>query len=128
MIFKKTWISIADNTNVNWLQIFHLYKGFHRKQTKIGFFVKGSARSVEPPRVEYKGFKFKFNKKGDICRALIIRAKKPNLRYDGSVVYFYNNNGVLIRKKQDLKSKYLFGPVTSNLKRKKFKTLYKTIL
>lgn len=128
MIFKKTWLSVADNTNVNWMQVFHLYRGFHRRQTHIGFFVKGSARVVEPPRVEYKGFKFKFNKKGDICRALIIRARKPITRFDGSVVYFQTNNSILIRKKQDLKSKYLFGPVTSTLKRKKFKTLYKTIL
>jgi large subunit ribosomal protein L14 len=128
MIFKKTWLSISDNTNVNWIQVFHLYKGFHRKRTKLGFFVKGSARSVEPPRLEYKGFKFKFNKKGDICRSIIIRTSLPTKRLDGSVIYFKKNNGVLIRKKQDLKSKYLFGPISSGLNRKKFKTLFKTII
>ena len=61
MIFKQTWLSVSDNTNVRWLQVFHLYKGFHRKSTKVGFFIKGSARVIEPPRIEYKGFKFKFN-------------------------------------------------------------------
>jgi len=128
MIFHKTWLSVADNTNINWMQVFHLYRGFKRRQSEIGFFVKGSARVVEPPRIEYKGFKFKFNKKGDICRALIIRARKPISRFDGSVIYFSMNNSILIRKKQDVKSKYLFGPVPATLKRKKFKTLYKTIL
>ena len=128
MIFKKTWLSLSDNTNVRWLQVFHLYKGFHRRQTYLGFFVKGSARVVEPPRIEYKGFKFKFNKKGDICRGLIVRSCFPNKRLDGSVTYFYNNNLILIKKKQNPKSKYLLGPSTFNLKRKKFKTIFKLVL
>ena len=59
MIQKKSWLNVSDNTNVNWLQTFHLYKGFKRRSSTIGFFIKASARIVEPPRVEYKGFKFK---------------------------------------------------------------------
>jgi large subunit ribosomal protein L14 len=128
MILKLTWLSIADNTNVKWLQVFHLYKGFHRKRTGLGFFIKGSARIVEPPRIEYKGFKFKFNKKGDICRAIIVRTKFPTKRLDGSVLYFRYNNALLIRKKQDLKSKYVFGPVSSTINRKKFKSIFKTVI
>lgn len=128
MIFKKTWLSVADNTNVRWIQIFHLYKGFHRKSSMIGFFVKGSARVVEPPRLEYKGFKFKFNKKGDICRGIIIRAKYVRRKNDGSSISFNNNNTILLKKKQDVKSKYIYGPATSLIKRKKFITLFSTIL
>jgi len=128
MITKKTWLSVSDNTNVRWMQVFHLYKGFSRTSTPVGFFVKGSARVVEPPRIEYKGFKFKFNRKGDICRGLLIRAKFPVHKADGLVVHFNNNNVILIRKKQDLRSKYLFGPVTNQLKRKKFKALFKVVL
>ena len=128
MIFKQTWLSISDNTNVRWLQVFHLYKGFHRKSTKIGFFIKGSARVVEPPRVEYKGFKFKFNKKGDICRGLIVRNRYRVKKNDGSVIYFKKNNIILLKKKQDLKSKYLYGPVSLALKRKKFLTLFSSVI
>jgi large subunit ribosomal protein L14 len=127
MIFKKTWLNVADNTNVEWLQIFHLYKGFFRKKTTIGFFVKGSARVVEPPRLEYKGFKVKFNKKGDICRGLLIRTKYKTCRCDGSVNYFNNNSLILIKKKQDIKSKYLFGPISYILRRKKFLSLFKKV-
>ena len=128
MIFKKSWISITDNTNVNWIQIFHLYKGFFRKTSTIGLFLKGSARIVEPPRLEYKGFKFKFNKKGDICRSLLIRTKFKITKNDGTVALFNQNDGILIKKKQDLKSKYLFGPVTKKLKRKKILTLFKIVI
>jgi len=128
MILKQTWLSIADNTNIRWFQVFHLYKGFDRRRTSLGFFVKGSARVVEPPRIEYKGFKFKFSKKGDICRAIIIRTKWPTKRLDGSVLKFKINNALIIKKKQDLRSKYVFGPVSATIQRKKFKTIFKTIL
>jgi len=128
VIFRKTWISAADNTNVRWLQIFHLYKGFFRKSSSVGFFVKGSVRVVEPPRIEYKGFKFKFNKKGDICRGLLVRVKYLISRQDGTSTLFRSNDVILLKKKQDVKSKYLYGPVPSQLKRKKFLSLYKNVI
>jgi len=128
MILRLTWLNISDNTNVKWLQVFHLYKGWKRKVTSSGFFIKGSARVVEPPRIEYKGFKFKFSKKGDICRSIVIQTKKPVSKKDGSVFYFPTNNSFLIRKKQDLRSKYIHGPVSSTFRRKKFKTLFRVVL
>ena len=108
--------------------MFHLYKGFKRTSTKTGFFVKGSAKIVEPPRIEYKGYKFKYNKKGNICRGLVIRQSYNIQRYDGSPIRFGANNVVLIKKKQNLKSKYLVGPTTLFLKRKKFKSLFPNLI
>jgi ribosomal protein L14 len=90
--------------------------------------VKGSARVVEPPRVEYKGFKFKFNKKGDICRGIITRVASPLQRLDGSSARFFSNSSVLIKKKQNLKSKYLYGPIPSEVKRAKFKSVFKQVV
>lgn len=80
---------------------------------------------MEPPRIEYKGFKFKFNKKGDICRSLLIRTRFFIFRQDGSAVNFKSNGVVLLKKKQEVKSKYLYGPVSYKLKRKKFINLFK---
>jgi len=128
MISKQTWLFASDNTNVRWLKTFHLYKGFHRRATTVGFFIKGSARIVEPPRLEYKGFKFKFNKKGDVCRMILIRVARTLRRIDGSSTSFASNTGILIKKKQNVKSKYLQGPSTYHIKRKKFKTLYRTLV
>jgi large subunit ribosomal protein L14 len=128
MILKLSWLSIADNTNIRWLQVFHLYKGFNRRRTSLGFFIKGSARVVEPPRIEYKGFKFKFSRKGDICRGIIVRTKFPTKRLDGSVLLFRVNSLLIIKKKQDLRSKYVFGPVSATIQRKKFKSIFRTIL
>lgn len=127
MILKQSWLNVSDNTAVRWLRVFHLYKGFHRRSTTVGFFVKGSARVTEPPRLEYKGFKFKFNKKGDICRGLIVRSVYGLRRIDGGSSQFYANNTILIRKKQNIKSKYLLGPATYHVRRKKFKTALKSV-
>jgi large subunit ribosomal protein L14 len=128
MIFKKSWLNVADNTNVDWVQTFHLYKGFYRKFTKIGNFIKSSARIVEPPRIEYKGFKVKFNKKGDICRGLLIRTNYHIQNIDGLLTIFFNNSIILLKKKQELKSKYLFGPISRRMRRKKFMILFKNII
>lgn len=128
MIYKETWLSASDNTNVRWLKTFQLYKGFRRKVTKTGFFIKGSAKIVEPPRTEYKGFKFKFNKKGDICRGLIVRTKYKTSKYDSSFTIFYNNSIILLKKKYDVKSKYIYGPISTELRRKKFLNLFKVIV
>lgn len=128
MVTKQTWIHSSDNTNVRWLRTFHLYKGFDRRSSELGQFVKGSARIVEPPRIEYKGFKFKFNKKGDICRMILVRVAKPFRRIDGSAFKLNSNSGILIKKKQNIKSKYIQGITTYNLKRKKFKSVFKAVL
>jgi ribosomal protein L14 len=128
MIFKQTWLSITDNTNVRWLQVFQLYKGFNRRVTTIGFFIKGSARVVEPPRLEYKGFKFKFNRKGDICRGFISRTRYSTLSVDGCSTLFRTNDIILLKKKQEPKSKFVHGPVSYNIRRKKFLLLFPAII
>ena len=125
MIQKQTWLHIADNTTVKWLQIFHLYKGFSRRVSYPGHFVKGSARVVSPPQIEYKGFKFKFNSKGDICRSIFVRSYQTMRNNDSSKLSFNCNSGVLIKKRQIVKSKYLFGPVPRLIRRKKIQLLFK---
>ena len=127
MLYKESWVYITDNTNIRWVKVFHLYKGFYRKTSSIGFFIKGSARIVEPPRLEYKGFKYKYNLKGDIVRLLIVRVNKNIILNDGSIFQFYDNSVLSIKKKQDLKSKFINGPILKNFKRLKFLTLFKII-
>ena len=127
MIFKKSWLNISDGSNVKWVQTFHLYCGFYRKKTQSGFFIKSSVRLIEPPRIEYKGFKIKYNKKGDICKNLIVRTNYYCKKKNGFFIFFKKNNSILIKKKYEIKSKYLYGPIFINIKRKKLLNLYKII-
>jgi ribosomal protein L14 len=128
MLYKESWVHVSDSTNIRWIKIFHLYKGFHRKVTTQSYFVKGSARVVESPRVEYKGFKYKFNIKGDISRLMIVRDKKNNLYLDGSCTSINYNSAITIKKKSNPRSKFLFGPIPRTLKRKKFMSLYTYVI
>lgn len=128
MLQKESWVYVTDNTNIRWIKIFHLYKGFYRKKTTEGFFIKGSARVVEPPRIEYKGFKYKYAVKGDIARALIVRTNLFKTKKDLSMTKFDSNSLVVIRKKQDMQSKYVNGPISRSVNRKKFITLFKACL
>ncbi len=128
MLYKESWIHVADSTNIRWVKIFHLYKGFFRKVTSQSYFVKGSARVVESPRIEYKGFKYKFNIKGDISRLLIIRHNKANIHTDGSLTNLRHNAGITIKKKSNPRSKFVHGPISRTLKRRKFLSLYSYVL
>lgn len=120
MLLKESWVHVTDNTNIRWVKLFHLYKGFHRKSTTVSFFVKSSARVVEPPRVEYKGFKYKYSIKGDICRLLLVRVSRMNTSKSFFTTKFPSNEGVVVKKKQNASSKFLNGPTSRvSLKRRK---------
>ena len=128
MLYKESWVHVSDSTNIRWVKVFHLYKGFFRKVTSQSYFVKGSSRVVESPRIEYKGFKYKFNIKGDISRLLIVRHNKANIYLDGSYMSISQNSGITIKKKSNPRSKFLHSPISRNLKRKKFMSLYTYVL
>ena len=124
MLQKESWTYICDNTNVKWVKIFQLYKGFNRKHTYIGFFTKGSCRSVEPPRHEYKGYKYKFLIKGDISKQLLVRASKPIRCSSSKVFKLQTNDSIAIKKKMEPKSKFLLGPSLRVTKRKRISSLF----
>ena len=128
MVKISTWLTIGDATSIKWLQVFHLYKGFHRKSSKIGYFAKGSAKVVTPPRLEYQGFKSKHSIKGDIARVVLVTLSYNYPTLAGLKVISQVNRGAVIKKKNNLKSKYLLGFVQKSIKRKKYKTLYKVVL
>ena len=128
MLQKQTWLFITDNTNVRWINVFHLYKGSFRRSTSEGLFIKGSARVVEPPRIEYKGFKYRYKIKGDICRCWVVRTKLKVLTCDNRGVCFNDNAGININKKVNIMSKYINGPIANGVKRKKLMTLFKRVL
>jgi len=125
LLFKESYSYISDNSNVRWVKIFHLYKGFSRKKTTIGFFTKGSCRVVEPPRMEYKGFKYKYLIKGDIIKKLFVRSSRKHFSKTGKTLLLNSNSFICIKKKQEPKSKFLHGPFLRLSKRKKAMTLFK---
>jgi ribosomal protein L14 len=128
LVQKLTWVNINDSTNIRWSRVFHLYKGFVRKKTKPGFFVKASARVVEPPRIEYKGFKYKYSVKGDICRIYLVRSNYKLINKSNFQLYITGKTGFTIKKKNDPKSKFISGPVSRLIQRRKVLSLFKLVI
>lgn len=128
LLQKESWLFITDNTNVKWVKIFHLYKGFKRKTSKESYFVKSSARVVEPPRIEYKGFKYKYKVKGDICKVWICRTNKSRYLADKRQTKFIGNAGLNVSKKAVIMSKYINGPISKSVRQKKLLTLFSVVI
>lgn len=125
LINKLTWVNISDSSGVKWLNVFHLYGGFFKKSSKISSYVKGSSKIVNPPRVEYRGYKLRQIKKGVVLKSFIVKVKKQIRRNDFSYLNYSYNSVVLIKKKNTTMSKYLLGLALTDLKRKKYIYLFK---
>ena len=59
-------------------------------------------------------------KKGDVCKAVIVRTASDIRRKDGSVIRFDSNAAVLVNKDGEPIGTRIFGPVTRELRAKKF--------
>ena len=59
-------------------------------------------------------------KKGDVHRAVIVRTSKEVKRNDGTCIRFDKNAAVLVNKSNEPIGTRIFGPVTRELRGKKF--------
>ncbi len=59
-------------------------------------------------------------KKGEVCRAVIVRTAKGTRRADGTYVRFDENAAVLIKDDKSPRGTRIFGPVARELRDKGF--------
>jgi large subunit ribosomal protein L14 len=85
--------------------------GSKRKYASVGDIIVVSVKEAIPRgRV----------KKGDVHQAVIVRTSKEIRRADGSSIRFDRNAAVLINKQGEPIGTRIFGPVTRELRGKKF--------
>ncbi len=111
MIQKTTILIPADKCGVFTVNTFHLYKGFSRKFSKFGDYIKVSIRKTRPDNFLPKKTKRK---------AIIIRTKKNVGIGDGTFIRFDYNSVVVLKKRLTPEGKEIFGPIVRNFKKKKF--------
>jgi len=111
MVQKETNLKPIDKCGVWSVRVFHLYNGFFRKNSTISNFVKVSVKKTRSNNWIPKKSKLK---------AIIVTLKKELLKIDGSYIKFRANNSVLLKKRLTPKGKILVGPVSINIKRKRF--------
>ena len=111
MIQMQTRLAVADNTGAKELMCIKVLGGTHRRFAGLGDIVVCSIKSVIP------GSDLK---KGTVVRAVIVRAKKPTRRGDGSYVRFDGNAAVIIDNDKNPRGTRIFGAVARELRERNF--------
>ncbi|KJV55255.1 ribosomal protein L14 [Orientia chuto str. Dubai] len=111
MIQMQTILRVADNSGAKEVMCIKVLGGTHHMIASLGDVIVVSIKSAIP-----KGKV----KKGEVCRALIIRTKCGITRSDGSNIKFDSNDVVLLNKQEEPFCTRVFGPVPRELKGKKF--------
>ena len=111
MIHNETNLEVADNSGARKVQCIKVIGGSKRKFASVGDIIIVSIKEAIP--------KGKVNK-GDVHQAVIVRTAKEIRRNDGSAIRFDKNAAVLINKQQEPIGTRIFGPVTRELRAKKF--------
>ena len=111
MIQMETVLDVADNSGAKKLRCIKVLGGSKRKYATVGDIIVVSIKDAAPNGKV---------KKGQVTRAVIVRTSKEVRRPDGSYIKFDNNSAVLLTKENEPVGTRIFGPVTRELRAKKF--------
>ena len=111
MIQMQTKLNIADNSGAKLVQCIKVLGGSKRKSASIGDVIVITVKDAIP-RGKVK--------KGEIHKAVIVRTAKEIYRNDGSSIKFDSNSAVLINNNGEPLGTRIFGPVTRELRSKKY--------
>lgn len=111
MIQVETNLEIADNSGARRVQCIKVLGGSKRKYASVGDVIVVTVKEAIP-RGKVK--------KGELMRAVVVRTAKDIRRPDGSTIRFDKNAAVLIDKQGEPIGTRIFGPVTRELRAKKY--------
>ena len=111
MIIAETKLNVADNSGAKLIQCIKVLGGSKRRSASIGDLIVVSVKEAIPNGKV---------KKGEIFRAVVVRTKKGVSREDGSTIRFDKNAAVLLTKEGEPIGTRIFGPVTRELRLKRF--------
>jgi large subunit ribosomal protein L14 len=111
MIQVETNLMVADNSGARKVQCIKVLGGSKRRYASVGDVIVVSIKEAIPRgRV----------KKGEIARAVVVRTAKDIRRPDGSAIRFDSNAAVLITPQGEPIGTRIFGPVTRELRSKRY--------
>ncbi len=111
MIQAETNLDVADNSGARRVQCIKVLGGSKRRFASVGDVIVVSVKEAIPRgRV----------KKGEVVQAVVVRTAKDIRRADGSAIRFDRNAAVLINKQGEPIGTRIFGPVTRELRAKKY--------
>ena len=111
MIQMQTNLEVADNSGARMVQCLKVLGGSKRRFASIGDLIVITVKEAIP-----KGKV----KKGEVHKAVIVRTIKSVGRSDGTSIRFDRNAVVLINAEGEPIGTRIFGPVTRELRSKKY--------
>ncbi|MEQ8664625.1 MAG: 50S ribosomal protein L14 [Rhodospirillales bacterium] len=111
MIQAESNLEVADNSGARRVQCIKVLGGSKRKYASVGDVIVVSVKEAIPRgRV----------KKGDVMKAVVVRTAKDVRRPDGTAIRFDKNAAVLINAQGEPIGTRIFGPVTRELRAKRY--------
>merc|ERR1711974_136964 len=111
MIQMQTNLDVADNSGARRVQCIKVLGGSHRRYASVGDIIVVSVKEAIPRgRV----------KKGDVCKAAVVRTAKEVNREDGTSIRFDRNAAVILNNQGEPVGTRIFGPVVRELRAKSF--------
>ncbi len=106
MILEQTRLKVADNSGARSVMCIRVL-GTKRKFARVGELIRVTVKEAQPNGAI---------KKGELCRAVIVRTKSPIRRSDGSWLRFDGNAAVIVDEKGNPVGTRIFGPVARELR------------
>ena len=107
MVQPQTRLKVGDNTGAKEIMCIRVLGGTGRKYAGIGDVIVASVKKASPGGVV---------KKGDVVKAVVVRAVSRTRREDGSYIGFDENSDVIIKEDKSPKGTRIFGPVARELR------------
>ena len=111
MIQEETNLVVADNSGARKVRCIRLLGGHERRYASVGDIIVVAVKSALPNAAV---------KKGEVCKAVIVRTKKEVQRRDGSYIRFDENAAVILNNQMEPRGTRIFGPVARELREKNF--------
>jgi len=111
VIQQYSRLRVADNSGARQLMCIQVMGGSRRRYGTVGDIITASVKQAAPGGGV---------KKGEVVKAVIVRAAQGWRRGDGSYIKFDENAAVVLADAENPRGTRIFGPVARELREKKF--------
>lgn len=111
MIQPFSRLKVADNTGAKEIMCIKCLGGSKKRSAGLGDIIVASVKKADPDGKV---------KKGDVVKAVVVRATYASQREDGSIIKFDENAAVIIGNEKAPKGTRVFGPIARELRAKGF--------
>ena len=111
MIQQESRLKVADNSGAREVLCIRVLGGSRRRYARVGDVIVATVKQATPGGTL---------KKGEIVKAVVVRAAKEQRRRDGTYIRFDDNACVVINDNRLPRGTRIFGPVARELRERRF--------